>query len=231
MIEALPTVAASSPLALVRLLWLVSPALPIGSYAYSRGLEQAVQEGTVHDEASAASWIEGVLANQVATLDLPLLARLHRAYAFGRDEDVERWIELSCALRETAETALEDRQLGRSLARVLGDSGLPPAQVQASGRSYVAAFALASVHFGIAREAALLGYLYAFAETQVIACTKLVPLGQTAGQRVLARLFTQLERLVATALALPDDEIGAYTPGLALASALHETQYARLFRS
>jgi len=222
---------ASSPMALLRLLWLVSPALPIGSYAYSRGLEYAVSRGWVENEASARDWIDGVLDRQVATLDAPLVARLHDAYTADAPSEVARWSTLSCALRESAETALEDRQLGLALARVLREAGVARAQALPPEGSYVTAFALAAVHYGIARTDAVLAYLFAFAEAQVIAAIKLVPLGQTAGQRVLASLLARIPQLAERALALPDEEIGAYTPGLALASALHESQYTRLFRS
>jgi urease accessory protein len=212
---------------LVRLLWLASPALPVGAYAYSRGLEYAVQQEWVHDGDSARDWIAGVLERQIALLDAPVLARMYDAYARADDAAVQRWSEFLAAARESAEFALEDRQLGISLGKLLRDSGVPGA----TGGGYAQMFALACVHYGISRAEAVLGYLFAFAEGQVTAASKLVPLGQTASQRALAALMNQLQPLAASALTLRDDELGAHTPGLALASALHETQYTRLFRS
>ena len=100
----------------------------------------------------------------------------------------------------------------------------------ASRVQYVKMFALACVHYGFKADA-VLGYLFAFAEGQVISASKLIPLGQSASQRALARLFPVLEALAQRALALADDELGTTTPGLALASMLHENQYTRLFRS
>ncbi len=210
---------------LMRLLWLVSPALPVGAYAYSRGLEYAVDQGWVHDEASAEAWIGGVLERQIAQLDAPVLARMYDAYAEGREPD--EWAQLLSAARESAEFALEDRQLGISLGKLLRESGVP--NVQAGG--YAQMFALASVHYGVSRADAVLGYLFAFAESQVTSASKLVPLGQMASQRALHGLMKRLHGLVSHALTMQDDDIGAHAPGLAVASALHETQYTRLFRS
>lgn len=216
---------------LLRLLWLVSPALPVGGYAYSRALEYAVEAGWVSDVDSARSWILGVLERQVGTLDAPLLARLYDAWQADCTSDVLRWNELLCAARESRELALEDAQLGLSLARVLRDAGVERAQLLAGAPSYVALFALACVHWGVARRDALLGYAFALAETQVTVATKLVPLGQSAGQRVLASLLERLPSLVDEALARGDEALGSYAPSLAFASARHETQYSRMFRS
>jgi urease accessory protein len=215
---------------LLRLMWMVSPALPIGSYAYSRGLEYAVNAGWVHDGESAGHWIEGVLRNQLATLDAPLLVRLHEAFRTSDLTAAGRWSRFLCAARESAETALEDRQLGLALARVLGEAGVELAASFRAG-GYATLFALGCVAFDIAAHDAVLGYLFAFVEGQVTSASKLVPLGQRAAQSVLQPLLTSVEELAHAAFSVSDDELGAFTPGLALASALHETQYARLFRS
>ncbi|MDB4987394.1 MAG: Urease accessory protein UreF [Myxococcaceae bacterium] len=215
----------------MRLLWLASPALPIGAYAYSRGLEQAVDVGFITDVKSAADWITGVLEYQVATLDAPVLARLHDAYATDSELEVERWNRFMCAARESAESALEDRQLGLSLGKVLREAGVARAHVVAQDASYAQWFALACVHWGASRADCVLAYMFAFAEGQVTAASKLVPLGQSAAQRVMTLLMSAIEPLAAHALTLGDHELGAFTPGQALASMLHETQYTRLFRS
>lgn len=217
--------------ALLRLLWLVSPALPVGAYAYSRGLEYAVDAGWATDPESVAGWVGGVLERQIATLDAPVLARLHDAYLADDAGEVERWNDFLRASRESGEMALEDRQLGLSLAKVLREAGVPGAQALDPACTYVQMFALACVHFGVTKSDAVLGYLFAFAEGQVISASKLIPLGQSASQRALARLLTVLDPLAQRALSLGDDELGTTTPGLALASMLHETQYTRLFRS
>jgi urease accessory protein len=217
--------------ALLRLLWLVSPALPIGAYAYSRGLEYAVEAGWATDSDSVAAWVEGVLERQIATLDAPVLARLHDAYRVDDARAVQRWSDFLRASRETAEMALEDRQLGLSLAKVLREAGVPGARAVDPACTYVQMFALACVAYGVSRADAVLALLFTFAEGQVISASKLVPLGQSASQRALARLLAVVEPLAQRALVLADDELGTTTPGLALASMLHETQYTRLFRS
>jgi urease accessory protein len=215
----------------LRLLWLASPALPIGAYAYSRGLEYAVHAGHVHDADSTRSWIDGVLEHQLSTLDGPVLIRLYDAFQRGALDEVARWNHFLRAARESKETALEDRQLGLGLLRVLRDAGIAERTLLAQEATYAALFALACVHWQVARRSALVAYLFAFVETQITAASKLVPLGQSSGQRVMGALLERIEPLADEALSLRDDELGAYTPGLALASALHETQYTRLFRS
>ncbi|HEX5655556.1 MAG TPA: urease accessory UreF family protein, partial [Polyangiales bacterium] len=149
--------------ATMRLLWLVSPALPVGAYAYSRGLEYAVNAGWVHDSDSARDWVTGVLERQIGRLDAPVLARMYDAYQ--REQDVSEWAQFLLAARESAEFALEDRQIGSSLAKVLREAGVP--NVQTGG--YAQMFALAAVHYGVSRHDAVLGYMFAFAEGQIIA--------------------------------------------------------------
>jgi urease accessory protein len=210
--------------ATMRLMWLVSPALPVGAYAYSRGLEYAVHAGWVHDSDSARDWVAGILQRQIARLDAPVLARMYDAYQRG--EDPREWAQFLSAARESAEFALEDRQLGLSLAKLLRESGVPN-----EGGGYAQMFALAAVHYGVPRGDAVLGYMFAFAESQITAASKLVPLGQSASQRALNAIMARLDGYVNEALSLEDDQLGAHTPGLAIASALHETQYTRLFRS
>jgi len=217
--------------ALLRLLWLASPALPIGAYAYSRGLEYAIEIGWVHDVETAVRWIDGVLERQVATLDAPVLARMYDGYLAGDEDAVVQWDAFLRAARETNEATLEDRQLGTSLAKLLREAGVARSDALPTNATYARGFALAAAHYGASRADAVLAYLFAFAEGQVTAASKLVPLGQTAAQRVLAALMQRIDALTTKALTLADDELGAYTPGLTLASMLHETQYTRLFRS
>ncbi|MBO6935882.1 MAG: urease accessory protein UreF [Deltaproteobacteria bacterium] len=218
-------------MSLPRLLQLVSPALPVGGYTYSRGLETAVERGWVTDEAQTRAWIAGLLEHSVATLDGPLVVRLHRALAGGDMATARRWARLADATRETSELQAESRQTGRALVRLLVDLELadpPPAPIR---EAHVAAFALASVALGLDADTALRGFLWTWLEGTVAAAIKLVPLGQTAGQRILLQLGPELERAAERAATLPDEALGALAPGLALASALHETQHTRLFRS
>jgi len=228
-----PAPSAGSGLSLVRLLQIVSPAMPIGAFAYSQGLEQAVADGWVTDEAQAASWLLGLLESSFATLDLPVLARLTSAWMADDLAGVARWSAWLLACRPTQEARAEDRQLGTALARVLDAVGIDGAaawMVRADG-THAAMFALATARFEIASADALAGYAFSWAEAITSAAVRLVPLGQSAGQRLLMAAGEAIGRLVPRALSLADDELGAAAPGQALASARHETLYSRLFRS
>jgi len=217
----------------LRLLQLVSPALPIGGFAYSQGLEQAVAAGWVRDERSAGLWISGLLEGSIATLDLPVVSRLLAAFAAGEDDAVDSWNAFLLASRATAELRAEDRHLGASLARLLDGLGVPGAGAwtRRADVAHATMFALAAAHWELLPVIACTGFAFAWTESQVSAAVRLVPLGQTAGQRILLALADAVPAAVARAMAVDDDEAGAVAPGQALASAWHETQYSRLFRS
>jgi urease accessory protein len=219
--------------ALARLLQLVSPALPIGAFAYSQGLEQAVAAGWICNEDDTAAWLDGLLDHAFGTLDLPVLARLIAAWRDGDDAAVARWSDWLLACRPTRETRAEDRQLGGSLARVLVTLGVAEAKgwAERDDVTHAAMFALAVSRFRIPTQVAMIGFAFAWAESLASAAVRLVPLGQSAGQRLLAAAGAAIPAAVARALALVDDELGAAAPGQAVASALHETLYSRLFRS
>ena len=222
----------ADPQALLHLCQLVSPALPVGAYAYSQGLELAVQAGWVTDEATAHEWMSGLSRFALGTLDLPILARLHAAWADHGTLAVERWNERLIAARDTAELRAEERQLGHALARVLQEL-----QVIETDRwlqrdtAFATLFSLAAARWHIPATAMLTGYLWAWSENEVLAAVKLVPLGQSAGQRVLGQLIGAIPTIVTRAQALTDADIGLGAWAQGFASALHETQYSRLFRS
>jgi urease accessory protein len=222
-----------SGVALTRLLQLVSPALPIGAFAYSQGLEQAVASGWVHDEASAAEWVLGLLEHSLATLDLPILERLIDAWRADDRRRVDEWTAWLAACRPTRETRAEERQLGAALARALAAIGVADAAgwEAREDATQAALFALAAARYAIPTAAALAGYAFAWAEATTSAAVRLVPLGQSAGQRLLAAAGDAIPAAVERARSLEDDELAATAPGQAIASALHETLYSRLFRS
>ena len=228
---------AQCDLQLLRLLHLASPALPIGGFHFSQGLEYAVDVGWVRDEASALLWIDGVAQSSLATLDLPVLHRLHAACEAGDLEGAARWNRFLIACRETAELRAEDRHLGAALLRVLIELDLDTAPVSSAvgrdgvGVSHAAAYAFACSCWRIDGLAALQAYAWAWAENQVLAAVKLVPLGQSAGQRMLHALMARLGALTSRAIDLVDSDIGACSFAQSIASARHETQYTRLFRS
>ncbi|MGA2564323.1 MAG: urease accessory UreF family protein [Steroidobacteraceae bacterium] len=216
----------------MRLCHLVSPALPIGAYAYSQGLEFAVQAGWVHDEASALDWLQGLSSHGVGTLDLPILARLHRAWCANDTMMLAYWNAQLLAARETLEARAQERHLGRSLARVLMQLQIPTTLdwLERSG-AFATLFSLAAVRWEIPETETLSGYLWGWSENQVLCAVKLVPLGQSAGQRLLYRLTDTMPALIARARSLEDEQIGVGVVSQTLASARHETQYSRLFRS
>jgi urease accessory protein len=219
-------------LALLRLCHLVSPALPIGAYAYSQGLEYAVHAGWVSDEVTALQWLEGLSRHALGTLDLPILLRLHRGWAAADIAAVRSLSAHLIAARETAELRAEERHLGRALARALVEMGVIEAGAWLEAdAAFAALFGLAAVRWHIRETECLSGYLWAWSENQVLAAIKLVPLGQSAGLRLLHRLTNSIPAIVTAALRVGDAEIGVGVVAPTLASALHESQYSRLFRS
>jgi urease accessory protein len=216
-----------------KLLQLVSPALPVGAYSYSQGLEAAIEAGTVRDAAGAARWIGDVLELSVASLEAPILLRLARAWKAGDRHEAARWNDEFVASREGAELRAETLQMGYSLRRLLRELGVAgAAELHAFEElSYPAAFAFAAAAWDIDEREALGAYLFAWIENQALAAVKTVPLGQTDGQRILAALGERIPRLVDHAAALRDDELASFAPGFAIACARHETQYSRLYRS
>ncbi|HUJ86785.1 MAG TPA: urease accessory protein UreF [Burkholderiales bacterium] len=207
---------------LARLLQLASPALPVGAYSYSGGLEAAIESGLVKDAESAQRWIGDVLEHSVARMEAPLLLRMIAS-------PDPRWNELFLASRESAELRAETVQMGYSLSQLLEKLGIDP--IEQDEISYPLAYARAVRCWGLEAHQALLAYLWAWLENQVMAALKAVPLGQTDGQKILLALGARLEALAARAAALGDDELGNFAPGLAILSSRHETQYSRLFRS
>ncbi len=220
-----------SGIALVRLLQLASPTLPVGAYSYSQGLEAAVAAGIVRDAASAERWIADVLEFSLARMEAPVFLRLAAAWRAGDDAAAARWNEWFLASRESAELRAESAQMGYSLARLLRELGVDDGPAAWEEISFPAAFACAVARWNLDAREALVAYLWAWCENQVMAALKAVPLGQTAGQKMLLALGERLPVIAGAAGALADDALGNFAPGLALLSARHETQYSRIFRS
>lgn len=217
--------------ALLRLMQLACPTLPIGAYAYSQGLEAAIDQGAIQSEASAIAWISGILEHALRALDLPLLLRLHAAWSAHDTNTVARLSQFLCACRESRELLMEEEHLGESLRKVLCELGVEEARPRMVRATYLGYFALAATHFRVPLESTLAGYCFAWSEHQVSAASRLIPLGPMASQRVLSRVLARVPDSIAFARTVLDDEIGASLPRHAIGSALHETQYTRIFRS
>ncbi len=232
----------SAPAAsLLRLMWLASPALPVGGFSYSEGLEAAVDAGLVLDELQTGDWLLAQLSIGLARSDLPLVAQAFTAWhgaSNGADpqrlKDLNAWVQQT---RESAELRQQTEQMGRSLLDWLrngesaDDARLALASALSPAPCWPVVFALAGVLANARRSDTLLAFAWGWAENQAQAAMKAVPLGQAAAQRILTRLASAIPDAVATAEALPDDERQAFAPLLAILSARHEIQYSRLFRS
>ncbi|MBF0482724.1 MAG: urease accessory protein UreF [Desulfovibrionaceae bacterium] len=225
--------ALTGSLALTRLLHLSSPALPVGAFAYSRGLEWVAAAGLTPDAAAVRDWILGLLDRSLSRLDAPVLCRLHAAFASGDTAKAAAWNDFLYASRETHEARLEDRQTGQALAKLLAGLGMAEAEAFRSDprATFACLFALAAARWEIRSCDACAGYLFSWAENQLAAALKLGCLGQSAGQRILHEAGGLIPDAVACGAALADEDIGSLAPGQAMASALHETLETRLFRS
>ncbi|MBL0420809.1 urease accessory protein UreF [Ramlibacter sp. AW1] len=216
--------------ALLQLIWLASPALPVGGFSYSEGLESAVEAALVVDETSAGDWLLDQLHLALARSDLAVLAQALHAWRAGdtaRALALDAWV---LRTRESSELRQQTEQMGRSLLewRKSLHPGTAPA---ARHLSYPVAYALAACDGGASGRQVLLAFAFGWAENMVQAAIKSVPLGQGAGQRILGRLATDIPAAVDHALALDDAGRQSFTPMLAILSARHEHQYSRLFRS
>lgn len=222
----------TTDVALLRLLQLSSAALPVGGYSFSQGLEYAIDDGWLRDESDVASWLTQQLSESLAAVDLPVLRRQCEAARCCDMAMLEYWNDYILACRETAELRLTDTAMGRALVKLLDSLDFSMNLPETFGDiSFVTAFALAASHWQIETRVASHGYCWSWLENQVAAATKLVPLGQTSAQRLLGEMQRDIPAAIDHSEALEDNAIGASLPALAMASAWHETQYSRLFRS
>jgi len=223
----------SSAISSMRLWQLISPALPIGAYAYSQGLEYAVDSGWINTEQQASKWILGQLGHNLAQLDAPEFLRLYDAWAQNDIETVSYWNQYILASREAAELYQEDCNLGQALNRVLQglDIKMPALPQQQTDIAFVTCLAFACHTWHIDKLEAVQGLLWSWCENQVAAAIKIIPLGQTSGQKIMSEAIEVIAAAVNKAMHCEDEQIGMLAPAVAIASALHETQYSRLFRS
>lgn len=215
----------------LRCLHLCSPLLPVGGFSFSQGLEYAIEARWLQNQHDLGTWLQTAMQIAMARLDLPVLLRLKRAYAESRADDFQYWTDFLLASRESAELLQAERVMGAALKRLLPTLAIDSGFYESITASFNGGFAVASEFWGIADEDALSAYLWIWLESQISAACKLFPLGQSDAQRLLMLKTADIPACVSLALSLDDEEIGGSLPALAMASAWHETQYSRLFRS
>jgi urease accessory protein len=228
----------TNPSALLHLLQLASPALPVGAYSYSEGLESLVDRGQVNNLATLEHWLTQELRHGAIRLEAAVMVRAYQAVTTQDWAALRTWNQWLSAARETEELRLQSWQMGRSLLRLFCDLDLIrqfdsncQRSLQEEGCNFAIAYAIGAATWQIDRQSALLGYLYSWASNLVSAGVKLIPLGQTSGQQLLLTLQVPLQAAIDDVLRLPDDGLDSCGWGLALASMAHECQYSRLFRS
>lgn len=219
---------------LLHLLQLASPALPVGAYSYSEGLEALVDSGIISDQLSLQHWLKQELGCGAIRLEAAVMVRAYFSIQAGDLQALGYWNHWLSAARETEELRQQSWQMGRSLLRLLLELQpqlTPIANAVGNPSNYAIAFGIAAAVWEIDLQSALLGYLHSWATNLLTAGVKLIPLGQTTGQRLLLELQSDLVDAAQAVMALTDDELSSCGWGLALASMAHETQYTRLFRS
>jgi urease accessory protein len=219
---------------LLSILQLASPALPVGAYSYSEGLEMLVENGTIANSTHLKDWLKAELLYGAIRLEASVMVRSQQAAKISHVESLCRWNLWLSAARETEELRASSWQMGRSLIQLLGKLEpqiVPIVNAVGNPCNYAIAFGIAVAHWQISIKAALLGYLHSWASNLITAGVKLIPLGQTAGQQLLLDLHPLFSTAALEILALEDDQLACCSWGLSLASMQHETQYTRLFRS
>lgn len=226
----------ATDLSLARLLRLASPVLPVGAFSYSQALEWAVECHEVKDADSAQKWIGDAFTLTLARCEAPVWLRLLKGWNDADLAGIQQWNDFFLASREGAELRAETLQMGRAMRSLITRSNEFSARMGEwleliEEPAYPTAFAAAVSAWQIDARPALTAYLWSWAENQIVAAMKLVPLGQTDGQRLMAALIDMIPAALDEIFAREDDDIGTLAHGFAIASAQHETQYSRLFRS
>jgi len=204
----------TTDISLLRLLQLSSVGLPVGGFAFSQGMEYAIDQGWVKNKAEVSDWIGLQLQQSVARIDLPVLQRCMVA---AHENDAERLFELSdllLACRETKELRLNDTAMGEALFRLMGSLQIDTPFKRLDEMSFVTLFAIAASHWNLKADLASLGFAWSWLENQIAAATKLVPLGQTQAQELLGELQTDIRHAIAMSLTIEEDRIGAGLPAI-----------------
>ena len=210
---------------------LISPALPIGSFAYSQGIEFAIEDGWLKTQEDIYNWISSVLLHSVAYWDLASLHLMQQALTEHKTEQLLSINAQLLASRESKELLLEDQQVGKALLKLLQQQDIDINAELMQQPSVCLGYAIAAHHYSIDKQSVLMGFCWTWCENQVAAAGKTLPLGQKMMQSILQKLMPDIQTAVQTALPLTIENMGNSLPMLALASSLHQHQYSRLFRS
>ena len=238
----LPNSQESAPHQLLYLLQLASPALPVGAYSYSESLETLVAAGKINDFLTLANWLKDSLQFGAIRLETALTIRGYKAIETENVESLIYWNNWATAAKETEELREQSWQMGRALIRLFL-AMQPPGEISlieslqkivkadSNFCNYAIAFGIAAAFWQIDLENTALSYLHSWATNLINAGVKLIPLGQTQGQKLLFNLQPQIVSTAKEVLQLEDDDLSSCSWGLSLASMVHETEYSRLFRS
>lgn len=229
------------------MLQLTSPALPVGAYSYSEGLEYLCHQHVVRSESDLYQWLKRELQFGFITNEATIALRAHQGFSSGDLSALTAWNDWLSAARETEEIRLASWQMGQSLIKLwwqIADRQtdltsksiyelLPSAKdnQQGKGCNYAIAFGIVAASLNIDPDTTSLGYIYSWVSNLVSAAVRLVPLGQTAGQQVIFNLGADISICTRQALVRSEHDLEWCGWGASLASANHETQYSRLFRS
>ncbi len=216
------------------ILQLASPAMPVGAYSYSEGLETMVENGAIANQENLKQWLQAQLRYGAIRIEAAVMLRAIQSVNTGDLQALTRWNLWLSAARETEELRAASWQMGRSLMQLFGKlipQILPIVNSVGNPCNYAIAFGIVCAHWQVNIKAAILGYLHSWASNLITAGVKLIPLGQTAGQELLLDLQPLLNIAAMEILTLEDDNLDCCSWGLSLASMQHQTQYTRLFRS
>ena len=218
-------------LSLLRLLQLSSASLPIGAYAFSQAMESAVQSGWISDSDDARQWLSLQMTHSIASVDAPILLRLMRSLDRDDLETFVYWNAYSLACRESKELRLADVEMGAAMKRLLENVDLSFPCINRREICFCAGFAVAAVQWKILPRMALTGLFWSWLENSIAAAVKLVPLGQNSAQRLIGELLPIIQPAIDKAELMDDRFVGSGLPAIGMASAWHESQHTRLFRS
>lgn len=215
------------------LLQLLSPALPVGAYSYSEGIETLVEWGVISSNNTLKHWLEQELSYGAIRTEAAVMLRAYQATVSKDKTALSYWNTWLSAARETSELRASSWQMGQSLMRLL--LAIKPREAQSFCLQGECNYAVCLGTFAaleqIDSKSLILGYLHSWATNLITAGVKLIPLGQTAGQTLLHELHANISAAATEIISLEDDELSTCSWGLSLASMAHETQYTRLFRS